>query len=307
MTALFRKRRHRGLHHWETMDTVATLVAVFALFITAYPMWYVICMSISDPLAAASGQVKFWPVGLNFEGYRIVGYDMEFWRAFRNSILYVIAGVVLMLFNTICVAFPLTRPNLKGRKFLNAYLLIPMYFGGGLIPSFILYTKLGLYNSPLALILPGYSIWNMILCRTYIKSLPNELSEAAYIDGAGNMQVLWKIILPLSMPVLAVIMIYTIVGVWNSWFGASIYITKKEYQPVQLFLRNLLVSMQGAMRSESQTGLTKEVLESMSEMAMSARQLQYAMIVIITAPILLVYPMFQKHFTKGIMLGSLKG
>lgn len=309
MSAIVNKGRRSKLHHWETMDTVVTIIAIFALFITLYPVWYIVCMSISDPVAANAGKVKFWPVGINFKSFEIVGQDMQFWRAFRNSILYVIAGCILMLFNTITVSFPLTRPNLKGRKFLNLYLLIPMYFGGGMIPSFILYTKLGLYNTPWALILPGYSIWNIILCRTYLKSLPEELSEAAYIDGANNIQVLWKIILPLSMPVLAVILIYTIVGVWNSWFGASIYTTRKEIQPVQLFLRNLLDSMSSGMTrsQEGETGLTKEIMEEMAKMAMNAQQLKYAMLVIVTLPILMVYPMFQKHFTKGVMLGSLKG
>ena len=234
--------------------------------------------------------------------------DREFWQAFLNSVIYVIAGCVLMLFNTIAVAYPLTRKNLWGRRWLTYYLLVPMYFGGGMIPSFIVVTKLGLYNSPWSLILPGcYSIWNIILCRTFLASLPPDLSEAAFIDGATNLQALVKIYLPLSKPIIAVILIYTIVGVWNSWFGASIYTTDRDIQPVQLFLRNVLVSMQSGMRTDAQTGMTKEVMEAMAEQAMTARQLRYAMIVIVTMPILMVYPMFQKYFTKGVMLGSIKG
>lgn len=301
-------RRKSRLNHWTAFDTVVTIIAIFACFITIYPMWYVIAMSLSDPIAAGSGAVTFWPVGFSIESYKIVGLDKEFWRAFLNSVFYVIVGVVLMLFNTIAIAYPLTRKNLWGRKWLTYFLLIPMYFGGGMIPSFIVVTKLGLYNSPLSLILPGcYSIMNIILCRTFLLSLPQELSEAAFLDGATNLQALWKIYLPLSKPIIAVISIYTIAGVWNSWFGASIYTTDTSIQPVQLFLRNVLVSMQTGMRATNQSGMTKEVMEAMAEQAMTARQLRYAMIVIVTMPLLLVYPLFQKHFTKGVMLGSLKG
>lgn len=301
-------RRKSRLNHWTAFDTVVTIIAIFACFITIYPMWHVIAMSLSDPIAAGSGAVTFWPVGFSIESYKIVGLDKEFWRAFLNSVFYVIVGVVLMLFNTIAIAYPLTRKNLWGRKWLTYFLLIPMYFGGGMIPSFIVVTKLGLYNSPLSLILPGcYSIMNIILCRTFLLSLPQELSEAAFLDGATNLQALWKIYLPLSKPIIAVISIYTIAGVWNSWFGASIYTTDTSIQPVQLFLRNVLVSMQTGMRATNQSGMTKEVMEAMAEQAMTARQLRYAMIVIVTMPLLLVYPLFQKHFTKGVMLGSLKG
>lgn len=296
------------LNHWTTFDTVITIIAVIVCFITIYPMWYVICMSFSEPLYANANMVSFWPIGFHLGAYEILMGDIEFWNSFKNSIFYVVIGCVLMLFTTIAVAYPLTRSNLKGRKYLNYFLLVPMYFGGGLIPSFIVVTQLGMYNSPLALIIPGcYSIWNIILCRTFLASLPNELAEAAFIDGATNMQCLWKIYIPLAKPVIAVILIYTIVGIWNAWFGALIYITRKEYQPVQLVLRNILITQASGLRTDELAGMTEEVMKQLSEQAMSARQLKYSMIVIVTVPILMVYPMFQKHFTKGVMLGSLKG
>lgn len=295
------------LHHWEAFDTMVTIIAILVCFITIYPMWYVICMSISDPMAAVRGEVAFWPVGFSLKSYEIVIQNTEFWVAFRNSIFYVVVGCILMLFNTVAVAYPLTRPNLKGRKFLNIYLLIPMYFGGGLIPFFLVVTQLGLYNNPLALILPGsYSIWNIIMCRTYfMSSIPQEISEAAMLDGASNTQLLRKIILPLSKPIIAVIMIYTIVGIWNAWFDASIFTTNKDIQPVQLFLRRVLVSQQSGV--QNMAGMTAELQHAMAELSMSNRQLRYSMIVIVTLPILMVYPMFQKYFTKGVVMGSLKG
>ncbi len=302
---------HKGARsfrdRWTAFDVVVTIIAIIACFVCFYPMWYVTCLSISDPIMASSGRVSFWPVGFTFSSYTMITQNLNFWIAFRNSIGYVIINCVLMLLTTVCIAYPLTRPDLKFRKFVTYFLLIPMYFGGGMIPSFLVVTKLGLYNNPLALILPScYGIWNIILCRTYMASIPNELSEAAMIDGAGVFQVLTKVIVPLSKPVLAVIMIYTVVGVWNSWFGASIYITRREFQPVQLYLRNLLNSA-ATLAKDLEENMSAEMWELYQRQLMSARQLQYSMVVVVTLPILLVYPMFQKHFTKGIMLGSLKG
>ena len=213
-----------------------------------------------------------------------------------------------MLATTLLVAYPLTRPNLKGRKACVIFLLIPMYFSGGMIPSFILITKLGLYNTPWATILPGaYGIWNIILCKTYLQSIPHELAEAAYIDGAGNMQALTRIYLPLAKPVLAVISIYTIVGIWNSWFGAKLYQPNPAIQPVQLYLQKVLVEQSVDLSKMMEQNMTQEMMEAMTAKAMSARQLKYSMIVVVTLPIIMVYPMFQKHFVKGVMLGSLKG
>ncbi len=305
---LMPKKKHRSYRdRWTTFDVVVTIIAVIACFICFYPMWYVVCLSISDPVMASSGRVTFWPMGFTTTSYSMILENTNFWIAFRNSIGYVIVNCILMLITTICVAFPLTRPDLKFRKIVTYFLLIPMYFGGGMIPTFLIITKLGMYNSPLALILPScYGIWNIILCRTYMASIPNDLSEAAMIDGANVFHVLVKVIVPLSKPVLAVIMIYTVVGVWNSWFGASIYITRREYQPVQLYLRNLINSA-ATIAKDLEEDMSAEMWELYQQQLFSARQLQYSMIVIVTLPILMVYPMFQKHFTKGIMLGSLKG
>ena len=211
-------------------------------------------------------------------------------------------------FTTVAISYPLTRQNLKFRKLLTYYLLIPMYFSGGMIPAFIVITKVGLYNSPLALVLPGcYSIGNIILCRTFMASLPGELIDSALIDGSDQFRTFLKIVLPLSKPVLAVIMIYTIVGVWNAWFEASIYTTNKAIQPVQLYVRNILASTANMFQNQVISQMPMEMQKKYQEMALSANQIKYAMIVITTAPIIAVYPMFQKHFTKGIMLGSLKG
>lgn len=300
--------QRKKLKRLTLFDVIVLILSAGACFITIYPMWYVIIMSISDPVVAAGSGVTFWPSGFYLGSYQIILREMDFWLSVRNSVLYVIAGLVLMLATTLLVAYPLTRPNLKGRKACVIFLLIPMYFSGGMIPSFILITKLGLYNTPWATILPGaYGIWNIILCKTYLQSIPHELAEAAYIDGAGNMQALTRIYLPLSKPVLAVISIYTIVGIWNSWFGAKLYQPNPAIQPVQLYLQKVLVEQSVDLSKMMEQNMTQEMMEAMTTKAMSARQLKYSMIVVVTLPIIMVYPMFQKHFVKGVMLGSLKG
>ncbi len=300
--------QRKKLKRLTLFDVIVLILSAGACFITIYPMWYVIIMSISDPVVAAGSGVTFWPSGFYLGSYQIILREMDFWLSVRNSVLYVIAGLVLMLATTLLVAYPLTRPNLKGRKACVIFLLIPMYFSGGMIPSFILITKLGLYNTPWATILPGaYGIWNIILCKTYLQSIPHELAEAAYIDGAGNMQALTRIYLPLAKPVLAVISIYTIVGIWNSWFGAKLYQPNPAIQPVQLYLQKVLVEQSVDLSKMMEQNMTQEMMEAMTTKAMSARQLKYSMIVVVTLPIIMVYPMFQKHFVKGVMLGSLKG
>ena len=302
------KKKKKKLNGWTAFDTVISIIAGFALVITLYPMVYVAACSISDPLAVIAGKVVLWPVGFSLKAYEMVIFNVEYWRSMLNTVGYVIANCICMFLTTVMMAYPLTRPNLKYRKFVTYFLLIPMYFGGGMIPSFILITKLGLYNNPLALILPGsVSIWNIILCRTFMSSLPNELIEAALIDGCSQFGTFRKIVLPLSKPVIAVIMIYTIVGTWNAWFGASIYTTKEELWPVQLYLRHLLAASNSTTDEKLLEGLTEEAYKALRETELSANQIKYAMILLTTAPIIAVYPMFQKHFTKGIMLGSLKG
>lgn len=298
-------RKGNPMERWSMFDNLVTILVVFAVIITLYPMCYVLACSVSEPQYVVAGKVTLFPIGFQTDAYKLVLKNSAFVRALFNSVVYVVAGCLLMLFNTVAMAYPLTRPKLKFRKILNFYLLITMYFSGGMIPSFILVTKLGLYNSPWVLIIPSYNVWNIILCKTYMSSLPGELLDAAFIDGADSIKVLTKVVLPLSKPVLAVIMIYTIVGIWNSWFGASIYTTKTEIQPVQLYLRNLI--SQADMSAVIKEGMPKDMVDFYRQRALAANQLKYAMIAVVTLPIIMVYPLFQKHFTKGVMLGSLKG
>ena len=200
-------------------------------------------------------------------------------------------------------AYPLTVSGLHGRKFFVTFLLIPMYFGGGLIPSFLLINRLGLYGTRWAIILPAsYSIMNLILVRTFFTGLPEELRESAKMDGAGHLRILFQIYLPLSKAILAVVAIYSIVGQWNSWFAAQVYLPTTELQPLQMYLKRVLVQLSVNLRD-----LTSAELEEAVEKMFSATQLKYSMIIFTTLPIIFTYPFLQKYFIKGVMIGSLKG
>lgn len=279
-------------------------VALIICLITIYPMYYVVIRSISDPQMALAHPPVFYPRGLYFGSYALIFKDSRLWLSYGNTLIYVVSNTVLMIFTSVMTAYPLVGNKLAGRKFVIAYILVPMYFGGGMIPTFLLINRLGLYNTRMALILPAaVGIWNIILVRTYFNTLPTSLSESAFIDGARHFQVLFRIFVPLSKPIIAVIAIYTIVGVWNSWFGANIYQTNPDLHPLQMYLQRILIA-----QTVDLTKLkTQEDMMAAQETALTAQQLKYALIVFITLPILFVYPFFQKSFMKGIMMGSLKG
>ncbi|GHU00063.1 sugar ABC transporter permease [Spirochaetia bacterium] len=247
-------------------------------------------------------QVYTVPRGFDLTAYRILVADPKIWRSFFNTVFYALATTILMLITSMMGAYPLTRKGLAGRKYINTYLLITMFIGGGLIPSFLLILRLGLYDSPWALIIPGcFSVWNIILVKAYLSTIPETLREAARIDGANVYQILLKIYLPLSTPILAVIAVYTIVGVWNSWFGALVYLPSLDWQPLQLYLRRMLMTA-----APPTAEMTMEAVKELIERQISFAQIKYAMIIFTSLPVLFTYPFFQKYFMKGIMLGSLK-
>ena len=285
-------------------DFFVVFITGLLCFITLYPMYYVIILSISTPETVVLKDVYFWPKGFYLGSYQIIMNDARMWNAYFYTVLYVTAGTFFMLITSVCMAYPLTVRNLAGRRFVVLFMLVPMYFGGGLIPTYLLMTKLGLYNNIWAIIIPSsFGIWNMILTRTYFNTLPDSLRESAYIDGAGHFQILLRLYVPLSKPILAVVAIYTIVGIWNSWFSAMVYLPNPEIQPLQMYLRRVLVQQVVDLTQIA----TMEDMEVNLIRQRNAMQLRYSMIVFTTLPVLLTYPFFQKHFVKGVMLGSLKG
>lgn len=293
--------RDRSLAGTVVLYAIAALIA----FITIYPMYYVLVLSLSTPREALTMRVYWWPKGFYLDGYRKILMEPSLWLSYRNTIIYCSTRAVLNLITCVLVAYPLTMPRLYGRKFVTMFLLIPMYVGGGIIPEFILMTKLGFYNTPWALILPGsYSIFYIILVRSYFRTIPESLRESAKIDGANNYRILWNVFLPTSKPILAVIALYVIIGVWNSWYHASIYITNQEWQPLQLYLRRVLIEQSDQLANAEFA--SDEALRQAQENQISVNQMKYTIIIVSSLPMLIAYPFFQQYFVKGVMLGSLK-
>lgn len=286
-------------------DIIFYFLAAFFAFITVYPMWYVLVLSLSSPVRAAAANVYWWPDGWYFGGYESALSDWNLWDSYKNTIIYAVSTCVLMLMNVTLCAYPLTSHQLKGRKYLTFFLLIPMYFSGGLIPSFLLVSKLGLYNTPWSLILPSCtSIWYIILVRSFYRTVSESLREAAMIDGATHYQCWYHLYLPASKAIIAVIALYTIVNVWNSWFQAMLYLRDTTWRPLQLYLRRLLVTQSSSM--ETLMSLSAEALAAYEEKQLSTLQMKYTIIILSSAPMMVAYPFFQQYFVKGIMLGSLK-
>ena len=287
-------------------NPIATAVmyalAAFVIFITLYPFYYVFILSISEPHHAIAMDIYFAPKGFSLAAYQTIVRDSKMWRALFNSVMYAISITGLMLITSILGAFPLTYKGLPGRKYINIYLLITMFFSGGLIPGFLLILRLGLYDSPLAIIIPAcFSVWYIILVKSYFSGIPETLREAAKIDGANVYQILFMVYIPLSIPIVAVIAVYTIVNTWNSWFSAMVYLPDLDWQPLQLFLRRVLVL------SQTPNGtLDPEAAREMIRRQLAYAQLKYALIIFTSLPVIFTYPFFQKYFMKGIMLGSLK-
>jgi len=274
-----------------------------------YPIYFIIIASVSDPYAVYNGKVVLAPVGLSLDPYRNILKYQEIWIGYRNTIAYTFFGTVYNLALTIPAAYVLSKRNLPLRTGISWFFFITMYFGGGLIPTYILYDQLQLINTPYALIVgAGISCYNLIVSRQYFtSSLPEELHEAAIIDGSSEFRFFFRIAIPLAAPIIAVMALYYGVGHWNSYFNALIYITNRQYFPLQLVLRNILILNQTALASMSFTDDDLEMVMEAARQAYLANAMKYALIIIASLPMLCAYPFIQKYFVKGVMVGSLKG
>jgi putative aldouronate transport system permease protein len=285
------------------LDSFIVISLVLLCIVTLYPFWYVVVVSMSSSEAIAkSGGFMIWPGGFNLNAYKAVIASKEIYIGFRNSLFYVIAGTTISVVMTILLAYPLSKRDLWGRKSIMILVTITMFFGGGLIPSYILISKiLNIDGTVFSIIIPGaISTYNMLMMRTYFQGIPKELEESASIDGASTMQILTRIILPLSVPSIAVIALFYAVGAWNSWFSANLYLSRtRELWPLALMLREIMV--QGNVNT-----VQGQLSGSAGNTVQIAKSLKMATTVVTTIPILVVYPFIQKYFTKGIMLGSLK-
>lgn len=278
---------------------------VVLLIIFAWPLWFVLIASFSDPMAVNSGQVLLWPKGIQFDGYELMLEYKELWTGYANTIFYTVVGTAINLFMSVCFAYPLSQKGLKFRRVFLLAFVFTMYFQGGLIPTYLVVKDVGLVDTRWAMIIPGaISVYNCLIIRSYfMNSIPEELQEAAKLDGANAAKYLWKVVLPLSKPVLAVVGMYYAVSHWNDFYNALIYIYNDELLPLQSILRNLLMSANALLDSTS--GISDpELLDMMFNRVMV---MKYCVIIAAAVPMLCVYPFIQKFFVKGIMVGSVKG
>jgi putative aldouronate transport system permease protein len=279
---------------------VVYLIAIIGGIVTLYPFLYIFSVSISDPQAVNRGEVYLWPIGLVFNSYKYVLRNKGIWMAYGNTIFYVVVGTFCSIIATVMAAYPLSRKSFCARKLFNFLIVFCMYFSGGLIPTYLLITKLGFYNSRLVMIIPVLlTSYYVMICRSAFSSLPEEVIESAIVDGANDIQILARIGVPLVKPTLAVLILYYAVARWNNFFTPLLYISKQELQPLQILLRRILIQ-------SSHELLADEILKS-EEQGMVSLQVRYVTIVVSTLPIIMVYPFIQKYFVKGIMLGAVKG
>ena len=286
-------------------DRLILGVGYFALglFVLAIiiPLVYVVAASFMDPNVLNSQGISFDIKKWTLDAYRRVLENEMIWRGFFNSFFYSTAFTVISVFITLLAAYPMSKKDFVGRGFFNVIFIITMFFGGGLIPTFILINQLHLVNTIWAILIPGaFNVWNMILARTYYQSIPKELREASALDGASELQHFFKIMIPVCKPIIAVLALWSFVGMWNSYFDALIYLNDADLQPLQLVLRSILV------QNTPQPGMIADI-QSTAEMAKVAELLKYATIVVSSLPLLIMYPFFQKYFDQGIMVGSVKG
>lgn len=275
-------------------------LTVIALLVI-YPLVFVVSASLSNPQYVISGEMWLWPKEFTVDAYEKVFKNKDIITGFMNTVKYTVIGTVLNVIMTILAAYPLSRRDFKGRGLIMAFIVFTIFFSGGLIPTYLLIKDLGMLNTFWVMIIPNaVAVWNIIIMRTFFLSIPHELQESAMIDGCSNFRILWNIVLPLSFPVIAVMVLFYAVGHWNSYFQALIYLQDQEKFPLQLILRQILI--QGQMDDMIQT-----TGESFLAQQLSVEGLKYAVLIVANLPMLMLYPFLQRYFVKGVMIGSLKG
>ena len=305
-------RRNFLKYSWNDSVFLFVLYAVLIIYfvVTLYPIVYVVSASFSDPVSVSSGEMILWPIRPSMQAYEYILQYKEIWLGYANTIFYTVVGTILNLVVTLPCAYMLSRKDVVGRGAIMTLFLITMYVSGGLIPSYLNLNELGMLNTRWSLLLPGVvSTYNLIVARTFFaNSIPWELHEAAFLDGCNDWWIFGKIIMPLSSPIVVVLMLYYGVGHWNAYFNAMIYIRDRKLYPLQVFLREILTKGQFAANAIQESGgLSAEEMMHMAEQTETANMIKYAVIVVATIPMLVVYPFLQKYFAKGAMIGSVKG
>jgi putative aldouronate transport system permease protein len=271
------------------------------LLIVLLPLMNILASSFSSPIAVSSGRVLFWPVEFSTLGYRVALTDPQILTGFTNSVIYTVAGTLVSVTLTIAIAYPLSRKDLFGRGVVMGLVLFTMLFSGGLIPTYLVVQQLGMLDTRWAIIIPqAIGVWQVVIARTYFRNaIPDELYEAAQLDGCGDLRFLWRIVLPLAKPMIAVVALMYAIAQWNSYFDALLYLKDPGLYPLQLVLRNILIlNTSGAGSIDASVMLERQQLADL---------LKYSLIVIASVPVLLIYPFVARYFTKGIMIGAIKG
>ena len=285
----------------KVFDVMDYILLTIAFLLVAYPLYFVIIASVSDPIAVYEGRVIIWPIKPTLEGYaRIFSYDSLF-VGYKNTILYTLIGTSINVVMTVTAGYALSRRELVGRNVMMMGVMFTMIFSGGMIPNYLLVRSLGLYNTMWALILPGaVSTWNLIVCRTFFQqTIPDELREAAELDGCGDTAFFLRVVLPLSSSIIAVMVLFYAVSHWNSYYNALIYLSSTAKYPLQLVLRNILI-----------VNTLDDMVNDVATQAAQQRMgdlIKYGMIIVSSLPLLILYPFLQKYFVQGVMIGAIKG
>jgi putative aldouronate transport system permease protein len=283
----------------RVFDILNYVFLLLVAFITLYPMYYILIVSISGDIFISREMVNFFPRGINWDAYKMVFTNSDIWRSYGNTLIYTGLGVLINIVCTCLCAYPLSRTDFYGRSFFTFLIILTMFVSGGMIPLYLLIYRLKIINTLWAIVLPpAINTYNMIIMRTFFTGIPISLTESAYLDGANDLQILNRIILPLSKPILATLTLFYAVGHWNSFMPALLYLSSKAKYPLQLILRDIVVA--GEVTSQMSGDLVLNV-------NISAVNYKYAVIVITVVPILCIYPFLQKHFAKGVMIGAMKG
>lgn len=289
----------------KVFDVANVFIMLALLVVFAWPLWFVLIASISDPILVMSGDVLLIPKKLTLAGYEMMLEYKELWTGYANTIFITVVGTILNLIMSVCFAYPLADKNFKPRRILLLVFMFTMYFTGGLIPNYLVVKNLRLLDTRWAMIIPSLiSVYNSLVIRSYfMNSIPGELEEASVLDGANSAQYLWRVVLPLSKPVLAVVGLYYAVSHWNDYYNALIYLYKDELYPLQTVLRNLLFSTRALV--DNTAGIVDPA--AIAEAFNRAMTMKYSVIVVAAVPMLCIYPFVQKFFIKGVMVGAVKG
>lgn len=283
---------------YKVFKVVNVTFLLLVVFVTLYPFVNIIAQSFSSQDAIVSGKVNLIPVGFNTVTYGAVASDPMFWRNYGNTVLYTVVATAIAMVLTTCYAYVLSKRHIKGRGLLIGIAVFTMFFNGGLIPNYILISTLGLKNTLWAVVLPNaISVFNLLVMKSFFEAMPTELEEAASIDGLNQFQTFFRVILPLSKAVLATMILFYAVSNWNAWFGAFLYMDKRELFPVTIYLRNLIAGTSGV----------QDVGASVDNQTQIAANIKAVTMVLTVLPILTIYPFVQKYFVSGVMLGSVKG